>query len=47
MNMLVFSFQNMEDIHKGYAYQFFKFFYLKKNLQEYNLVSQNKSQNSK
>jgi hypothetical protein len=26
MNMLVFNFQNMIDIHKGYAYQIFIFF---------------------
>jgi hypothetical protein len=25
MNMLVFNFQNMADIHKGYAYQIFIF----------------------
>jgi hypothetical protein len=30
MNMLVFNFYKMMDIHKGYAYQFFDFIKYKK-----------------
>jgi hypothetical protein len=31
MNMLVFNFQKMMDMHKGYAYQFLNFIAYKKN----------------
>ncbi len=45
--MWVFNFQNIIGMHKGYAYQNFNYDAYKKNLQEYNLASQNKTKMNK